>query len=490
MNLEEKELNIPESWEDNGDDNSIENSITSHINRVVIDRINLQKEIEASLSSTTPQKIISTTTTDSNNKPNSTDYEEEPLILINFTKWSNGKIFWNREKKQLENKELFEKMVDRLQQQPSSTALSSTPIDGGSKDNNHHEDTSIFSTMTADLMERELAFHTTSKLWKDDTERLEKKYPGAFFSSVSYPMVLGGFDVDSMWKKIKERTEWKSVNILKCIYLAKTNRPLLYKHNMALALEFLALEQKLLGPTAKKMKEEEDLEDEKLMKLHQEKMQRKYESEINKGIISNLQNQIYMQEGIKGLEILNNNTTIQNHQRQQQLQQQQQQQYEEQDSNDDDEEVDSEPISSRKSTTTTNSSPYESDDEADNEREDEDDGRDDDEEETDITKDGKIRRTLNNNEELDNNILMGVNVEEQEEQPPTNEEDEDSPPQPSLNVLDKIIAMVFSKITIDNDNVDFHYKMLARLHESIKESWIEEFGCLPPNCLWREDMDQ
>ncbi len=71
----------------------------------------------------------------------------------------------------------------------------------------------------------------------------------------------------------------------------------------------------------------------------------------------------------------------------------------------------------------------------------------------------------------------------------------------TMNVLDQIIAMVslqiravlhlhqcaqiFSRMTC-YDKPEIHYKQLAEVHSLVREKWVEEFGCLPPDALWRK----
>ncbi|KAN0041827.1 hypothetical protein ACTFIV_004377 [Dictyostelium citrinum] len=398
--------------------------------------------------------------------------EEEPLLLVNFTKWSYNKIRYIGGGK-IENQDLFDRLLNKL-----------------------NSEEPFFITMTDDLLERELAFHTTNKQWKDDIKHLEQQYKGDYFSLLSYPPMLGGFLLESIWSKIKERTEWKSVNILKCIYLAKTNRSLLYKHNMALAIEFMALEQKLLGPTAKRLKDEEDLEYKIKLRQYEEMMQKRYENEINEGIIKNLQQVIYTNEGISNnLERINNskineiNDDYNNNE-----------DYDDDDddgsycstcdghnsgsdydNNDYDENNDNNNNNNNNNndedrmieeiegddTTTSTSFQQSDDDEADNELDEEDNRK---KKKEKLIEERKIK-------EIEAERIHKENEKKKFE----------TPPPPVLNILDKIIAMIFSKLTIQS-NKEFHYQMLKRLESSIKETWIEEFGCLPPNCLWREEQ--
>lgn len=60
--------------------------------------------------------------------------------------------------------------------------------------------------------------------------------------------------------------------------------------------------------------------------------------------------------------------------------------------------------------------------------------------------------------------------------------------EPEMNVLDKIIAVIFARQIQWNSSSEEHWKQLAALHERIREKWIEEFGSLPPNSIWRENL--
>ncbi|KAN0000942.1 hypothetical protein ACTFIZ_001397 [Dictyostelium cf. discoideum] len=405
--------------------------------------------------------------------------EEEPLLLINFTKWSYNKIKYIGGGK-IENQDLFDRLLNKL-----------------------NSEEQFFITMTDDLLERELAFHTTNKQWRDDIKQLEQQYKGDYFSLLSYPPMLGGFLLESIWSKIKERTEWKSVNILKCIYLAKTNRSLLYKHNMALAIEFMALEQKLLGPTAKRLKDEEDLEYKIKLRQYEEIMQKRYENEINEGIIKNLQQVIYTNEGISNnLNRINNSKINEIND-----------DYNGGGGSDDDDDDDDENYSgsdnddrSYCSTCDGSGSDYNNnnndDENNENNNNDDDDDRMIEEIEGDDTTSTSFQQS--DDDEADNELDEEDNrknkkeklIEERKikeiEAERIHKENEkrkiEAPPPPVLNILDKIIAMIFSKLTIVQSNKESHYQMLKRLESSIKETWIEEFGCLPPNCLWREEQ--
>ncbi|KAM9977162.1 hypothetical protein ACTFIR_011018 [Dictyostelium discoideum] len=404
---------------------------------------------------------------------NEDNEEEEPLLLINFTKWSYNKIKYIGGGK-IENQDLFDRLLNKL-----------------------NSEEPFFITMTDDLLERELAFHTTNKQWRDDIKQLEQQYKGDYFSLLSYPPMLGGFLLESIWSKIKERTEWKSVNILKCIYLAKTNRSLLYKHNMALAIEFMALEQKLLGPTAKRLKDEEDLEYKIKLRQYEEIMQKRYENEINEGIIKNLQQVIYTNEGISNNLNRINNNKINEINDDYNNNNNNNENYSGSDNDDDDgsycstcdgsggSDYDNDENNDENNNnnnndedrmieeiegddTTSTSFQQSDDDEADNELDEEDNRKNKKEK---LIEERKIK-------EIEAERIHKENEKRKIE----------APPPPVLNILDKIIAMIFSKLTIVQSNKESHYQMLNRLESSIKETWIEEFGCLPPNCLWREEQ--
>ncbi|KAK5580658.1 hypothetical protein RB653_000681 [Dictyostelium firmibasis] len=393
---------------------------------------------------------------------NGEEEEEEPLLLINFTKWSYNKIKYMGGGK-IENQDLFDRLVNKL---------------------NSEEE--FFITMTDDLLERELAFHTTNKQWREDIKQLERQYQGDYFSLLSYPPTLGGFLLENIWSKIKEGTEWKSVNILKCIYLAKTNRSLLYKHNMALAIEFMALEQKLLGPTAKRLKDEEDLEYNIQLRQYEELMQKRYENEINEGIIKNLQQVVYTNEGISNnLDRINSskineiNDDYNNNEDSGEYSdgdgsycstcdgRDSDSDYD--DGNDENNGGDDRMIEEPEEDDTTTSTSFQQsdDDEADNELDDEDNRK---KKKEKLIEERKIK-------EIEAERIHKENEKKKIE----------TPPPPTLNILDKIIAMIFSKLTVQS-NKESHYQTLKRLESSIKETWIEEFGCLPPNCLWREEQ--
>jgi len=479
------EQEIPDSWDDLEEDNSYSQLEEQHKQKTSDAIQSLSKELrdlvldyeksygplnkndfdeDTFFYDTIIQSNISSTISNNNNNNNTTTTtavtaeEDEPLLLINFTKWSSGKIKWNNETKSIDNQSLYDRLLDKL-------------------DN----DETVFTEMTDDLLERELAFHSTTTQWKSDIKLLENKYKGDFFSSVSYPTFLGGFLVESIWSKVKEKTKWSSVNILKCLYLAKTNRSLLYKHSMALALEFMAMEQDLLGPTAKKLKQEEELEEQAIMKSYQERVQKHYEQEINEGIIKNLQNQIFNSEGIKNV------PQEQEQQQQQQVEQvdEEEQDEEEQDEDDnmqdDEDEEDNEDdyneneqddnndADDENDESNTESSIIEDDiDDADNELDDEDKSR----------KNKKKSIEEKRIREIENEKAIKLKQRNQLEPPPQLQ-----------NILDKIIAMIFIKLFVPhNQDKAKHFQQLSVIQESIKDKWIEEFGCLPPNCLWREDI--
>ncbi|KAM9955861.1 hypothetical protein ACTFIW_002067 [Dictyostelium discoideum] len=410
---------------------------------------------------------------------NEDNEEEEPLLLINFTKWSYNKIKYIGGGK-IENQDLFDRLLNKL-----------------------NSEEPFFITMTDDLLERELAFHTTNKQWRDDIKQLEQQYKGDYFSLLSYPPMLGGFLLESIWSKIKERTEWRSVNILKCIYLAKTNRSLLYKHNMALAIEFMALEQKLLGPTAKRLKDEEDLEYKIKLRQYEEIMQKRYENEINEGIIKNLQQVIYTNEGISNnLNRINNNKINEindDYNNNNNNNNDNNENYSGSDNDDDD--------GSYCSTCDgSGGSDYDNDENNDENNNNNNNNNDEDRMIEEIEGDDTTSTSFqqSDDDEADNELDEEDNrknkkeklIEERKikeiEAERIHKENEkrkiEAPPPPVLNILDKIIAMIFSKLTIVQSNKESHYQMLNRLESSIKETWIEEFGCLPPNCLWREEQ--
>jgi hypothetical protein len=56
-----------------------------------------------------------------------------------------------------------------------------------------------------------------------------------------------------------------------------------------------------------------------------------------------------------------------------------------------------------------------------------------------------------------------------------------------MNILDRIIAMIFSRITQYKEEKE-HWNQLALMHEKIRGKWEEEFGSLPPNSIWRESI--
>ncbi len=47
-----------------------------------------------------------------------------------------------------------------------------------------------------------------------------------------------------------------------------------------------------------------------------------------------------------------------------------------------------------------------------------------------------------------------------------------------LNILDKIIAMIFQRMPILDDE-ETHYQTLAKKHAILKQLWMNEFGELP-----------
>ena len=55
-----------------------------------------------------------------------------------------------------------------------------------------------------------------------------------------------------------------------------------------------------------------------------------------------------------------------------------------------------------------------------------------------------------------------------------------------LNVLDQILAMVFDRTLRQGDHSEEkHFQTMARKHLILKQLWIQDFGELPPDSLWR-----
>ncbi|KYQ93317.1 hypothetical protein DLAC_05985 [Tieghemostelium lacteum] len=368
--------------------------------------------------------------------------DEMPLVLVNFTKWSNGKIRFNPEVQFIDGHELFVGLLKTL------------------------NDESIFTRMCDDLFERDMAFHTTNFQWKTDIKTLESKYRGDFFQVLSYPRYMGAFLTSEMWKKIKEKTQWKCVNILKCIYLAKTNRTLAYKHNMAMSIELLALEQSILGQTALRMLEEEQQERERQMKEYQERVQKKYEEENNNRILQSLSDQIFKAEGVV--------LPFAHQQVEEERDDNEENEDEEYNEEDEENEVEENEVEENEENEVSNHSDDEGsyhseDEEADNELEFSDQRK----------KYQKIQK-----EEQEIKEIEQIKKKKEDEAKKLEE-----PPKPIMNILDQVIAMIFSKILIENDNEkQQHFQTLHRMQQLIKETWVEELGCLPPNCIWRDSM--
>ena len=77
-------------------------------------------------------------------------------------------------------------------------------------------------------------------------------------------------------------------------------------------------------------------------------------------------------------------------------------------------------------------------------------------------------------------------IEEEEQEDDISNEDDDaisdvtSESALRLNVLDRIIAMVFSRLPmLDEGGEEKHYRRLATMHKIIKDLWVREFGALP-----------
>eukprot|EP01133_Synstelium_polycarpum_P011638 gene11638-13588_t len=393
--MDNDDIDVPDAWDDDEADAYIEETVGQRIKAPVRETVETERKETKELG------------------------EEEPMILVNITKFTGGLVAWSEG--ELKYSKLYEGLMQRINENETS-----------------------FTAITEDMWARDLAYHTTNRLWKEEATMLETLNVGDFFAVVAYPAVLGGFLVREMWRKIKEMTEWRSVNIIKCVYLARTNRSLIYKHSMALSIEFLAMEQHILGPTAKKMLQEEDQEDADRQRVYERAIERKYEHEINRNIITNFQHQLKVLEGV---DVNANTEKIQELVDEDQQQDDQQQQ-------DDDEE-----------------------DQEDQEEEEE-------EEENEEGNQEEYIDEADGEGDEDSRQHQDDYYDEEEEE----EEDPDLiPPKPRMNVLEQVMAMIFSKLT-EVDDKETHFKSLNDIQHLIKEAWIEEFGSLPPSCIWREDM--
>eukprot|EP01112_Ceratiomyxa_fruticulosa_P010641 TRINITY_DN2823_c0_g1_i1.p1 TRINITY_DN2823_c0_g1~~TRINITY_DN2823_c0_g1_i1.p1 ORF type:complete len:328 (+),score=75.84 TRINITY_DN2823_c0_g1_i1:204-1187(+) len=158
--------------------------------------------------------------------------QSEPLLLVNFTRLSQGEITFIAETNEISNPSLLEQYKEII-----------------------HQD---FENKCESFFSLGLAWHSDSSTWMKDIAKIEKEYPNDYISPMGYPFLVNGVQAENMWREILAPTKWKSVNILKCVYLPRANRGLVYKRDMALALQNLALEQEILGVTALKMRAQED----------------------------------------------------------------------------------------------------------------------------------------------------------------------------------------------------------------------------------------
>ncbi|GAM27948.1 hypothetical protein SAMD00019534_111240 [Acytostelium subglobosum LB1] len=464
------DIPVPESWDDDDD-------ATQLYLQQQIDRRMASLSIQQQQNNNAKQSTTTTITTTNIQTPASQQEPEEPLILINFTKFTDGHVVWNKVENKLDGGRLFKMLVQKIKESQQS-----------------------FEIVTDDLWQRGLAFHSTTRTWTDDIRTLERLHSGDFFSMIAYPVVAGGFLVSEMWRKVKERTEWRSVNFLKCIYLAKCNRSLMYKHRMALALEFMAIEQKVLGRTAQRMLDEEALEHEAQVKAYERALFQRHEKEITKRIITSLQKSIGSNEGIN----LNDDRVF--NPQQHWLDQDNDNEEEEEYDNDDNENYDQE-----EGDYDGEEGDYDGDDEQAAPQEQDKDVNVDVDKDKDVDKDDEAEDDQDQDDEyLDeaDNEDDGPSIkvthsalkykddndnEEDEDNDNDNEKDNEidktplEPPKAIMNVLDQVMAMIFSSLTIVDDE-QTHFRTLDRLQQSVRDNWKEEFGCLPPTCIWRDDM--
>eukprot|EP00127_Corallochytrium_limacisporum_P003679 Clim_evm11s152 gene=Clim_evmTU11s152 len=154
---------------------------------------------------------------------------ESPILLVNATRASGGKLSPDLEEK---DSEAFE---------AQKTVLIQTimmDMDGA----------------TEDLFGSDLAVFSTTSRFDKTLNRYRGTFPHDFFLPLNYPREQEGVAISEIWDIIKSPTGLKAVDQIK-EYLAYCNRPLNWKLYMTMNLEFLGLKQYFHGLKGQKNEE-------------------------------------------------------------------------------------------------------------------------------------------------------------------------------------------------------------------------------------------
>lgn len=343
--------------------------------------------------------------------------EEEPLLLINVSKWSNNRFIVSEESRDWipiidENDDLQTYFETNLQ----DLFLPST----------------LFEQKLEPLFDSRTFFHTTSRKWKKHIQILEnrsrREYTNKngeninvydYFTTVQYPSTLRGLPTQKVWKETIKESNFEVINTIKK-ELLKTSKSLSWKNEISFHLENMATEQALLGKT------------------------------LSMRMLKQEQDRILLQINHKDLQNRLNN----------QLQ----------------------ALLSPPLPTTTNSSTSNQvisifpDDELTDEEE-----MDQKYQDWNEDSEGNSAETyFPHHEHPDDHLFFEQNEEEMNEKEKILME--------NMNILDKILCMIFSskayELSSESLQQNTFSQNLLKKQISIRKSWENELGCLPPSSLW------
>jgi len=117
----------------------------------------------------------------------------EPILLVNWTRLSNGTI----------------------KADPTGAANGLNETEKKARDAVIRDILQDFETKCEQLFSQGLAYHSDTSTWDRDLEKLENRYPEFCWGPLGYPQKTGNVVVKDAWNSMFQASKWSSVTALK-----------------------------------------------------------------------------------------------------------------------------------------------------------------------------------------------------------------------------------------------------------------------------------